>query len=792
MSHLLGSQACMDSLRNDLTDLQGAIVDVFSHAGPVRFPSWKFPDRVACDIDMVALLEHYDHVPGDPEFTQLSHAVLLELVIDRLLLLLQSCMSYLENLGSEQMMPPTRAAGPCMSVGLTVRRFWDSLLRLGMLHQQALPQKGANQRETPTSKPTAKDEPARSPECLTAKFIKPSSPMPGLPQTCQDPESIPVRPSLQCPATASKNTRSVYSQTIETALVPCDACASVQGSLSKVGKVVISLCQSQNLPSSLGQFQQLVQDSMGLRPLPAATVGRWAAEQSKDLMRLSKHVEALRAQLAEAEERKDGLRKQVCKLEQALKQEQGARRRQAEENEQCLAEWEHDKQQLLEETSDLKTKMATLERELKQQQESTQAVEAKAQQLQEEGECRAAAERQVQHLEEQVQLLVGQLEGASQQICWASKELDKEKARVDSMVRHQESLQAKQRALLKQLDSLDQEREELRGSLDEAEAQRASVEEQLQSEREQGQCQLQAQQELLQSLQREKQGLEQVTTDLRLTILELERELVELRERERLLVAFPDLHQPTETQIHGPVPLGTGGRSSRVESQIPCPIDSGNVTDHMERQVQANDIRIRVLQEENGRLQSMLSKIREVAQQGGLKLIRQDQLLSLSSKGTPGATPPVQTQSTSPGPLGRQHLPGSRMDRTLPSQPRTSPPQQPRTSPPQQPRTSPPQQPRTSPPQQPRTSPPLQPRTSPPQQPRTSPPQQPRTSPPRQPHASPPQQPCSQPSKSLLEDVTHSATSTQSPIRALVRLKRRLSPGWGQAGSAHQPQERPM
>ncbi|KAK2121368.1 hypothetical protein P7K49_002754 [Saguinus oedipus] len=347
MAHLLGSQACMDSLRKDLTDLQGAIVDVFSHAGPVRFPSWKFPDRVACDLDMVALLEHYDHVPGDPEFTQLSHAVLLELVIDRLLLLLQSCMSYVENLGSEQMIPPVWAAGPCMSVGLTVRRFWDSLLRLGMLHQQALPQKGANQRETPTSKPTAKDKPARSPECLTAKFIKPSSPMPGLSQTCQDPESIPIRASLQCPATASNNTRSVYSQTIETALVPCDACASVQGSLWKVGKVIISLCQSQNLPSSLGQFQQLVQDSMGLRPLPAATVGRWAAEQRKDLTHLSKHVEVLRAQLAEAEEQKDGLRKQACKLEQALKQEQGAQQRQAEENEQCLAEWEHDKQQLL-------------------------------------------------------------------------------------------------------------------------------------------------------------------------------------------------------------------------------------------------------------------------------------------------------------------------------------------------------------------------------------------------------------------------------------------------------------
>lgn len=44
----------------------------------------------------------------------------------------------------------------------------------------------------------------------------------------------------------------------------------------------------------------------------------------------------------------------------------------------------------------------------------------------------------MQQLEDQVQLLAGRLDGASQQIRWASTELDKEKARVDSMVRHQE------------------------------------------------------------------------------------------------------------------------------------------------------------------------------------------------------------------------------------------------------------------------------------------------------------------------------------------------------------------
>lgn len=60
----------------------------------------------------------------------------------RLLLLLQSCASYLETLSSEQTVPPARAVGPCMSVGLTVRCFWNSLLKLGTLYQQLLPQVG--------------------------------------------------------------------------------------------------------------------------------------------------------------------------------------------------------------------------------------------------------------------------------------------------------------------------------------------------------------------------------------------------------------------------------------------------------------------------------------------------------------------------------------------------------------------------------------------------------------------------------------------------------------------------
>lgn len=83
MAHLLGHRGCMESLRADLRDLQAAISDVGSRAGAVRFPSWKFPDKVSCELDIPVLLQRYRHRDSEPEFSQHAHVVLLELLIDR-------------------------------------------------------------------------------------------------------------------------------------------------------------------------------------------------------------------------------------------------------------------------------------------------------------------------------------------------------------------------------------------------------------------------------------------------------------------------------------------------------------------------------------------------------------------------------------------------------------------------------------------------------------------------------------------------------------------------------------
>uniref|UniRef100_A0A8C0G3J7 Coiled-coil domain-containing protein 157 n=1 Tax=Chelonoidis abingdonii TaxID=106734 RepID=A0A8C0G3J7_CHEAB len=169
------------------------------------------------------------------------------------------------------------------------------------------------------------------------------------------------------------------------------------------------------------------------------------------------------------------------------------------------------------------------------------------------------------------------------------------------MLRHEESLQAKQRALLQQLDCLDQECEELRASLGEAEDDKAKLAHQLketQTEKQQVQGQLEAQQQLVENLQQEKLSFEQTTSELLRNISELDELLQELKERERLLVSFPDLHIPAETQFE-------------------C---TGNITDDMEKQLQANNIRISVLEEENSRLRTALAKMKEAAQQGVLKV----------------------------------------------------------------------------------------------------------------------------------------------------------------------------
>ncbi len=82
MAHLLGTKNCLESLARDVEDIQTTVKDALEKIGPLRTQSWKFPDRLASELDIDDLTDTYSH-SKDEDFNRLAHIVLFELVIDR-------------------------------------------------------------------------------------------------------------------------------------------------------------------------------------------------------------------------------------------------------------------------------------------------------------------------------------------------------------------------------------------------------------------------------------------------------------------------------------------------------------------------------------------------------------------------------------------------------------------------------------------------------------------------------------------------------------------------------------
>nr|XP_033811591.1 coiled-coil domain-containing protein 157 isoform X4 [Geotrypetes seraphini] len=621
MAYLLGNRNCIDSLRKDITDLQGAIIDVFSRVGAVRYPSWKFPDKISCDLDLVALLERYDYEENDPEFSQHSHVLLLELVIDRLLLLLQSFTGYMEIVTSKHGVPASKLMGPSMSIGLAVRKYWNNLMKLGSLYQKVSSEKKFYKDDDPTlqtmltmidGKEHIKSSPSQGP--LSPNFLLRSShPQPSDQQT--------TNPESQCSYyTVSVDTRTVGCQTVESALVPCDSCATAQASLREVSNAIIKACRSQGLPSSLCKFQEVVQEMLGNRILSATEMSYWASEQSKDISRINKQliellqlVNPLKAELEASVVEKGKLKSQIEDFIKDIQKEKDEQLQKQVLSNNCLEEikqknlenmtqWEKEKKDLQKRAAALEEKVSILKEEQTLQHNTIRDLKLENEKLLDQIRKVRADKSEVVALEGRVKLLTSQLESKSRNLQDSTMALDKERALTKNMLRHEESLQAKQQTLLQQLDSLDQECEELRISVSEAEEDKTRLEEEImeiEQQKQQVQAQLHEQQALTKQLQEEKDSLEQATTELCKNISELEVVIQEQKKKETLLVTFPELNIPSDVHFES----------------------SGNVAEDMEYQMQANSIRISILEAENTRLRSSLGKLRDSAQQGNLKVL---------------------------------------------------------------------------------------------------------------------------------------------------------------------------
>uniref|UniRef100_A0A3B3UM27 Coiled-coil domain containing 157 n=1 Tax=Poecilia latipinna TaxID=48699 RepID=A0A3B3UM27_9TELE len=532
MSELLGHKDCIKSLRKDLVDIQGAIVDVVSRTGPISYTSWKFPNKLASDLDLMDLLEEYDFVNGEDAYNQHSHVVLLELVVDRLLFLLQSVSAYSELQRGRQGRDQSHQKG-CLSVGLVVRNYWGTLLKC------------VNKKVNLTSLQIGRNINISTLDySKTESYVSsPTSPGPHLCRNCSSALFSPTSPQKSersgpvhnAPFYSKAKHHNTACQMTESSLIPCDACHRVQSLLRSTGDALIDLFQSEGLPSSLKRLSGAMKDTVGPGQMTVGDVTQWAQEQLRDMRCLAKHLQDVRST--------------VQPLREALAKAETDRNRSGSQ----LASAKKEFQQEVEKHQ---VRMAQLESSLQTAERTSQETQ---QRLQEERKQSKREEKTCCELQQMIQKLKTQL-SATRLL------LDKEKAKYQSAFHQQESMQAKQNSLLKRVDALDVEREELQRQL-----------------------------EVKEELQKEKQTLQTRVEELEKRVAELMEHVKALRERERLLVAFPELNNWAHTQ----------------------PQSTGNLILDMEQQQQSNNIRIKILEQENVTLHKSLEKLR---QRGMLKI----------------------------------------------------------------------------------------------------------------------------------------------------------------------------
>lgn len=178
--------------------------------------------------------------------------------------------------------------------------------------------------------------------------------------THRRPSNIP-----SCSPLISTDTRSVSCQTLVSSLVPCDACAQVQSSLRESGDALVKLCQSEGLPSSLQRLLVAVDDTMGQGRLTACDVAQWSTEQRRDMGRVGKHLQEVRAtvqplrdRLLAAEGEREEFRSQMGRAQEELKHERSKHQASIQQLEQRHQEaqtsWDKTERRMQEEQKEFK------------------------------------------------------------------------------------------------------------------------------------------------------------------------------------------------------------------------------------------------------------------------------------------------------------------------------------------------------------------------------------------------------------------------------------------------------
>lgn len=634
MAHLLGSQACLESLKQDITDVQTTVMDLLSRVGPVRSPSWKYPDKISCELDIEELLERYCY-SSDEDHCKLSHIILFELLIDRLVLLLQGMAQFSDQLLTSYDGRPAsgKILGSSMSVGLVAKKFWNKLVHVQQTTQQLQFESKTKNKTMSKMEDTItdlRDEVKLFKQALDKKSGKSSVVKGKIESQSANRTSVKfiLSPSeelsLESPTptqdltlavedvACAKTCQESSTQTYDTAFIPCEACARTQQNLIEVGSMVIKVCESQGLPSSLAKQKKLLRQSL----MAAADVSRWASEQNQDLGRINDHLDNLYAQINPLEDKLHrskqacvNLEMQIKDLEKQLSEERNITQKKEEEfntelrkvvteKDLLLSDAEKINSDLVKGKDALQEMVIKLEEKKKKYKESIKNLGEENSKLLTELDKESKEVTRLTIVESEVQQLKVELDEVQAKLKTTAIELGKTQARNKTMERHEQALQSKHDALLKRVDELDTECEELRDRVLEAEDERDELQgvvEDLQAEKGKLSDEVNSKQNLLEELRNEKEKLLREVEEFETKTNELEQQLKESEEKLQLVVEFPSIDAKQSSQSDKGAPFN---------GEAPSEAD---VAQDMERQVMANNIRIMTLEEQNEKLRKSIT-----------------------------------------------------------------------------------------------------------------------------------------------------------------------------------------
>ncbi|CAF1394768.1 unnamed protein product [Rotaria sp. Silwood1] len=559
MAHLLGSKVCIDSLRVDIDDLQNVVYDIIGKTGSIKCHSWKFPDKLATDVDINELLERYQYGKNDLD-NQVSHIILFEIIIDRLLLVVHGSWHFLHE-AQTKLLPNTIDSSSTinqqasLSVGLVVKKYWNKLLHLITILQQ--------------------HETNRKRSHHTTSSIRSKS---------------------------NLNTEK-HCQTIETSLGPCSTCIQFQQYLHNYSESMINLCHLYSLPSSLAHYRcstSPISESI----LPLNDINHWFDSQSKDFDHLSKHLEYLNNTLNKTKNDLD-LSENHCKqlnetnhhLQQIIHDEKESKKKLEELHANKLIEIKKDYDQcqlnLNEQIKLLTTQKSNIEQQLREiteectsRGEQIEKLESTKNELKILMEDRVKSDALIKTLEQDRIRLQTELDVVKRDLEERNRDVQKERIRIENMIRHEENYQSKQKTLTKSHEELSNECESLKKKITELEIERDELQKSFQIIQQQQQKQTSSDNTKVQAFMETHNHVLQEVTSLKSNIEQLQQQIQQMTEREKILLQYPVLNGPNQNTS-----------------------TTNNFVHDMQNQMRTNEFRIDSLQKQNDSLKFSLEKL---------------------------------------------------------------------------------------------------------------------------------------------------------------------------------------